>query len=109
MTHRKYVKSTRSGGSGGNCVEWAVDGSLVYVRDSKNPTGPELSMTRTEWADFAAAAAGGHGHAWVGHNPSGTTVTKDGHSLQFTAAEWSAFAGGALAGECALVGSPAVA
>lgn len=38
----------------GNCVEVApADG--VLVRDSKDPDGPILAFTRSEWADFTSA------------------------------------------------------
>jgi hypothetical protein len=40
--------------NGGTCVEVApADG--VLVRDSKDPDGPILAFTRSEWADFASA------------------------------------------------------
>lgn len=48
-----WRKSTRSNGSGGNCVEVAdLDGGYHAVRDSKNPNGPTLIVTRIEWAAF---------------------------------------------------------
>lgn len=49
-----WRKSTLSGG-GDNCVEVAVatDGSgAVGVRDSKNPKGPVLVFSSSEWAAF---------------------------------------------------------
>jgi hypothetical protein len=36
---------------GGTCVEVAL-GEVVFVRDSKNPDGPMLVFTRTEWTEF---------------------------------------------------------
>lgn len=36
----KWRKSSRSGGTGGNCIELA---SIGAVRDSKNPSGPVLA------------------------------------------------------------------
>ena len=47
-----WQKSTASGA--GNCVEVAfVDGS-VLVRHSRNPSGPALSFSSSEWAAFLA-------------------------------------------------------
>ncbi|WP_328915821.1 MULTISPECIES: DUF397 domain-containing protein [unclassified Streptomyces] len=54
-----WVKSTYSGGEGGNCVEWApthaATHGLVPVRDSKTPDGPALTFTPTAWATFVTA------------------------------------------------------
>jgi hypothetical protein len=36
----------------GECVEVAVVGTGVIVRDSKNPGGPRLWFSRTEWTAF---------------------------------------------------------
>ncbi|MEU6132767.1 DUF397 domain-containing protein [Saccharopolyspora sp. NPDC047091] len=38
-----------------NCVEVALGGSIVGVRDSKDPGGPELAVSRGRWVDFLAA------------------------------------------------------
>ncbi|MEU4568276.1 DUF397 domain-containing protein [Micromonospora sp. NPDC023956] len=48
-----WRKSTRSGGSGGNCVEVAhhVPG-VVAVRDSKDPDGPGLAFPTDAWSAF---------------------------------------------------------
>jgi len=48
----KWTKSTRSN-SGGNCVEvrQSQNGN-IQVRDSKNPNGPVLAFTSTEWTAF---------------------------------------------------------
>lgn len=97
---RKYTKSTRSGGSGGNCVEWAFDPAGVYIRDSKNPAGPELLATYPEWMTFVAAAGAGDRHPWVTASPVGISIRKDGLELSFTPAEWTAFVEGIHAGEC---------
>ncbi|MFI7073302.1 DUF397 domain-containing protein [Micromonospora sediminicola] len=50
-----WRKSTRSNGSG-NCVEVA-DGLLgvVGLRDSKDPTGPALTVQPSSWAAFIRA------------------------------------------------------
>ncbi|MFC8848406.1 MULTISPECIES: DUF397 domain-containing protein [unclassified Micromonospora] len=48
-----WRKSTRSGGSGGNCVEVAANlPGLVGVRDSKDPAGPALRFAPTAWSTF---------------------------------------------------------
>ncbi|WP_396452021.1 DUF397 domain-containing protein, partial [Actinomadura sp.] len=42
----KWRKSSYTGSNGGNCVELAeVAGSVVAVRDSKDPDGPVLLLT----------------------------------------------------------------
>lgn len=58
-----WRKSSRSGG-GDNCVEvaFAADGT-VGVRDSKNPTGPVLEFTPTEWDAFAGGVRDGEFNA----------------------------------------------
>lgn len=49
-----WFKSSRSGGSK-ECVEVAhLTGGMVGVRDSKNPTGPALVFTPSEWDAFLA-------------------------------------------------------
>lgn len=101
MIPKLYSKSSRSGGSGGNCVEWAIQPDAVYVRDSKDPDGIELAMTHTEWAELVVAARGDDQHPWITRGPWGASVTKGGATLTFTRAEWGAFTVAALAGECA--------
>ncbi|MDG4805973.1 DUF397 domain-containing protein [Micromonospora sp. WMMD1120] len=52
-----WRKSTRSGGSGGNCVEVADNlPGVVGVRDSKDPTGPTLTFAPASWATFVRGA-----------------------------------------------------
>ncbi|MEV2218687.1 DUF397 domain-containing protein [Nocardia vinacea] len=54
-----WFKSSRSG-TGGDCVEVAyLDGGMVGVRDSKNPTGPALIFTPGEWDAFTAGVVDG--------------------------------------------------
>ncbi len=52
-----WRKSSRSGSSGGDCVEVATlpDGGRA-VRDSKDPDGPVLRYTRAEWLAFIEGA-----------------------------------------------------
>lgn len=59
-----WWKSTRSGGSGGACVEF-TDGPLrthgvIGVRDTKDQgNGPIIAVSGPAWAAFAAAVKGG--------------------------------------------------
>ncbi|MER7413812.1 MULTISPECIES: DUF397 domain-containing protein [Streptomyces] len=50
-----WVKSSYSGGGGGNCVEVARADSTVQVRDSKVVGGPRLSVSRAGWSWFVAS------------------------------------------------------
>ena len=50
-----WRKSTFSGANGSDCVEVAaLPGGGHAVRDSKNPAGPQLRFTPSEWAAFTA-------------------------------------------------------
>ena len=46
-----WRKSSRSSSNGGDCVEVAP-GRLIAVRDSKDPDGPRLLFTSTQWQEF---------------------------------------------------------
>ena len=49
----RWRKSSYSGNGGGDCVEVARNlPGVVAVRDSKNPDGPILTVSRDEWASF---------------------------------------------------------
>ncbi|MCX5067343.1 DUF397 domain-containing protein [Micromonospora lupini] len=53
LARARWRTSTRSGGSGGNCVEVADNlPDVVGVRDSKDPTGPALTFAPATWAAF---------------------------------------------------------
>ncbi|PTA43407.1 DUF397 domain-containing protein [Micromonospora sp. RP3T] len=53
LTRAQWRKSTRSGTSGGNCVEVADNlPDVVGVRDSKDPSGPVLVFGPTTWRAF---------------------------------------------------------
>jgi hypothetical protein len=56
----RWMKSSHSGPTGGNCVEVAflADGD-VAMRNSRHPDGPELVFTRAEWAAFLGGARDG--------------------------------------------------
>jgi hypothetical protein len=47
-----WRKSTRSSPSGDNCVEVAIDGVRVGVRDSKNRDGSVLQFDARSWSEF---------------------------------------------------------
>jgi len=60
VTGARWVKSTYSGPTGGNCVEVApLAGGHVAVRDSRHPSGPALVFAAAEWAAFTGAAKAG--------------------------------------------------
>ena len=52
-----WRKSTYSGSDGGECIEVADLTPHIAVRDSKNPTGPVLTLAPTAFAAFVEAAA----------------------------------------------------
>ncbi|MGH4008755.1 MAG: DUF397 domain-containing protein [Pseudonocardiaceae bacterium] len=55
LAHARWTKSSRSGTGGGNCVEVAgLANGHRAIRDSKNPTEPELVFAPAEWAAFTA-------------------------------------------------------
>lgn len=59
LSAAKWFKSSRSAG-GKDCVEVAhLDGGSVGVRDSKNPTGPALVFTPSEWDAFVTRTGSG--------------------------------------------------
>jgi hypothetical protein len=50
-----WRKSSYSNGAGGDCVEVATNlPGLVAVRDSKDPEGPALLLTRGQWRALLA-------------------------------------------------------
>jgi len=56
----QWIKSSYSGTSG-ECVEISrLISGHVGVRDSKNPQGPSLSFTPTEWTAFTTTIQSGH-------------------------------------------------
>jgi hypothetical protein len=60
LTGARWVKSSRSAPTGGNCVEVAfLPGGQVAVRNSRQPGGPALVFTAPEWAAFIGGAGAG--------------------------------------------------
>ena len=47
-----WRKSSYSGNEGGACVEIATCPHTIHIRDSKNLTGPTLTLTPTTWTTF---------------------------------------------------------
>ncbi|WP_328718596.1 DUF397 domain-containing protein [Streptomyces sp. NBC_00247] len=52
-----WVKSSHSGAEGGNCLEVATSPGTVHVRDSKQHTGPTLTLAPHAWTAFVTDAA----------------------------------------------------
>jgi hypothetical protein len=59
LTQARWRKSSRSTGAGGNCVEVAFLEGAVAVRDSKDPDGPALVFTPSEWDAFTGGTKHG--------------------------------------------------
>jgi hypothetical protein len=51
-----WVKSSYSGGNGGECLEVAAASGVVHIRDSKDHQGGRLTFAREEWAAFLTFA-----------------------------------------------------
>jgi hypothetical protein len=50
-----WIKSSYSGGQGGDCVEVAAfPADQVAVRDTKDQAGPKLQFSRGAWDVFTA-------------------------------------------------------
>lgn len=60
LTGARWVKSSHSGPTGGNCVEvtFLADGQ-VAVRNSRHPAGPALLFSTSEWDAFVHGAKDG--------------------------------------------------
>jgi hypothetical protein len=53
LSNARWRKSSRSGTSGGDCVEVADNlPGTVLVRDSKDPAGPVLAVDPAAWRSF---------------------------------------------------------
>ena len=51
----QWRKSSYSNGTGGECVEVAELHDAVGVRDSKQHSGPHISVARSSWSAFVAS------------------------------------------------------
>jgi hypothetical protein len=43
----------------GDCAEWCLSEGLILLRSSKDPAGPVLQFTRTEWQAFLSGIKSG--------------------------------------------------
>ncbi|MCN9240142.1 DUF397 domain-containing protein [Streptomyces sp. RY43-2] len=51
-----WFKSSYSSEEGGNCLEVAVHPTAIHLRDSKNPTGPHVTVAPAAWSAFLESA-----------------------------------------------------
>ena len=60
LSHALWHKSSYSSSTGQNCVEVATNlPGLVAIRDSKDPDGPQLIISASEWQTFAVGITEG--------------------------------------------------
>jgi hypothetical protein len=59
MHHPTWHTSTYSSDQGGNCIEITHHNNTHTIRDSKNPTGPTLTLTTTQWSTFTTRIQAG--------------------------------------------------
>ncbi|MFF5112747.1 DUF397 domain-containing protein [Streptosporangium sp. NPDC000509] len=60
LSNAVWRKSSRSSDNGGQCVEVADNlPRVIAVRDSKNPDGPKLLFTPTQWKTFVGGVKTG--------------------------------------------------
>jgi hypothetical protein len=52
-----WRNSSCSGSQGGDCVEVATHPAAVHIRDSKNPTGPVLTVAPASWTAFVSGGS----------------------------------------------------
>ncbi|MGW3888331.1 DUF397 domain-containing protein [Micromonospora chokoriensis] len=58
LSEARWRESSRSGASGGNCVELASNlPNAVAIRDSKDIAGPPLTFAPAAWAAFVSQPA----------------------------------------------------
>ncbi|MFB6934290.1 DUF397 domain-containing protein [Streptomyces sp. HUAS 31] len=53
----RWFRSSYSDSSGGNCLEVAPSphpAPTIHIRDSKNPDGPNLTVSGRAWAAFTS-------------------------------------------------------
>ncbi|WP_165985933.1 DUF397 domain-containing protein [Streptomyces sp. YIM 98790] len=56
-TELAWFKSSHSGSQGDDCVEVAIAGQAVHVRDSKNVTRPAFTVGHDVWDQFVRFAS----------------------------------------------------
>ncbi|MEU9795554.1 DUF397 domain-containing protein [Streptomyces sparsogenes] len=62
LTAAEWVKSSYSGGDGGQCVEFSptfTPSAVVPVRDSKTPQGSAVVFPAAAWSSFVSAVKQG--------------------------------------------------
>lgn len=60
LSNATWRKSSYSGGNGGNCFEiCSLPNGGRAIRNSKDPSGPVLMFSPTEWQTFTAAVSNG--------------------------------------------------
>ncbi|WP_101255091.1 DUF397 domain-containing protein [Streptomyces barkulensis] len=57
-TELAWFKSSYSGTQGDNCIEVAVTGQAVHVRDSKDVSRPAFAVGREGWGRFVRHITG---------------------------------------------------
>lgn len=50
-----HISSHSSGGAGSNCVEAGACSHGIAIRDTKDRTGPVLTLSPSNWAGFLAS------------------------------------------------------
>ncbi|MFC5749517.1 DUF397 domain-containing protein [Actinomadura rugatobispora] len=55
----RWRKASRSSGTGSDCVEIADVANTIAVRDSRDPAGPKILVTRAGWRELARRVADG--------------------------------------------------
>jgi hypothetical protein len=56
----QWRKASYSSGGGNECVEVASARHLIAMRDSKNPDGEAIVVSRKQWGTFTARVKSGH-------------------------------------------------
>lgn len=56
---RAVWRKSRQSGNGNDCVEVANLDQFVGIRDSKDPEGPKLALTRADWRALVARVRDG--------------------------------------------------
>ena len=69
-----WRKSSYSGAEGGDCVEVAAAATHAHIRDSKQVSGPMLTVGPGAWAGFIGLVAPHLVRPFVGYDPARTLV-----------------------------------